>query len=94
MHFLGVQSSIRTFFRPDISAERRSTRTLTAAGTIKKIVDFNLADIGEGITECEVVQWFVKEGDYIKEFDKVGTLGGIYIQLEFYRGADLGSDER
>ncbi|KAI8104194.1 hypothetical protein M9434_002452 [Picochlorum sp. BPE23] len=29
----------------------------------------NLAQTGEGIKECEVVQWFVKPGDTVKEYD-------------------------
>ena len=36
-----------------------------------QIVPFKLADIGEGIKECEVLQWFVKQGDKIEEFDKL-----------------------
>ncbi|KAJ5965829.1 hypothetical protein N7481_012543 [Penicillium waksmanii] len=30
-----------------------------------------LADIGEGITECRVVQWFVKPGDRVGQFDAI-----------------------
>ena len=36
-----------------------------------KQVPFLLADIGEGIAEVEVLQWHVKEGDVISQFDLV-----------------------
>jgi len=36
-----------------------------------KLVHFNLADIGEGIQECEIVSWFIKPGDQIHQFDKI-----------------------
>lgn len=34
-----------------------------------KIAQFNLADIGEGITECEIIKWFVTKGQKVSQFD-------------------------
>ncbi|UZJ56211.1 hypothetical protein CBS101457_005531 [Exobasidium rhododendri] len=34
-----------------------------------KLVDYLLADIGEGIAECEIVKWFVEPGAMVEEFD-------------------------
>ncbi|KAI3652632.1 hypothetical protein MP228_002057 [Amoeboaphelidium protococcarum] len=42
-----------------------------SGGTANNVVQFNLADIGEGITECELVQWYVKTGSKIQQFDKI-----------------------
>ena len=36
-----------------------------------KIIPFLLADIGEGITECEIVAWHVKPGDTVEQFSKI-----------------------
>lgn len=36
-----------------------------------RIVPFLLADIGEGILEVELLQWFVNVGDVIHQFDRV-----------------------
>ncbi|KAI9093054.1 2-oxoacid dehydrogenases acyltransferase-domain-containing protein [Phlyctochytrium arcticum] len=38
---------------------------------VQKVVPFLLADIGEGITECELIQWFVKEGETVEQFSKI-----------------------
>ncbi|KAJ8904307.1 hypothetical protein NDN08_000828 [Rhodosorus marinus] len=32
---------------------------------------FILADIGEGITEVEIIRWFVSEGDHVTQFQKL-----------------------
>ncbi|EGP91689.1 uncharacterized protein MYCGRDRAFT_31803 [Zymoseptoria tritici IPO323] len=32
---------------------------------------FLLADIGEGITECQLIQWFVQPGARVEQFDKL-----------------------
>lgn len=43
----------------------------TARASFLPIVQFKLSDIGEGIAEVQVKEWYVKEGDTISQFDKV-----------------------
>ncbi|KAK4516267.1 uncharacterized protein ATC70_011237 [Mucor velutinosus] len=49
----------------------RFARSFHAAVAREAIKPFLLADIGEGITECEVIQWFVEPGSTVAEFDKI-----------------------
>ncbi|MDP1695253.1 MAG: dihydrolipoamide acetyltransferase family protein [Candidatus Woesearchaeota archaeon] len=37
-------------------------------------MDFKFPDVGEGITEGEIVQWLVKEGDMIKQDQTIGKI--------------------
>ncbi|KAJ2452742.1 hypothetical protein EV183_002721 [Coemansia sp. RSA 2336] len=46
-------------------------RALHSSPLMHSIIPYRLADIGEGITECEVIQWFVKPGDRVSQFDKI-----------------------
>lgn len=36
-----------------------------------KEIHFNLADVGEGIAECEILKWHVEEGQEIQQFDMI-----------------------
>ncbi len=64
-----------------ISTARRgfhATRVASSGQTIQ----FNLADVGEGITECEVLKWHVKEGDRIEEFQPIAELQSDKANVE------------
>ncbi|KAJ3210157.1 hypothetical protein HDU67_005616 [Dinochytrium kinnereticum] len=56
--------------RPTISGFSRKS-LFHSSSAAHANVSFNLADIGEGITECEVIQWFVKPGDRIEQFTRI-----------------------
>ncbi|KAM3668599.1 lipoamide acyltransferase component of branched-chain alpha-keto acid dehydrogenase complex, mitochondrial isoform 2-T2 [Ammospiza maritima maritima] len=43
----------------------------TSAVSCGQIVQFKLSDIGEGITEVTVKEWYVKEGDSVSQFDSI-----------------------
>ncbi|XP_061894331.1 lipoamide acyltransferase component of branched-chain alpha-keto acid dehydrogenase complex, mitochondrial [Entelurus aequoreus] len=48
------------------------SRTLhMSAGARGPIVQFKLSDIGEGIMEVTVKEWYVKEGDKVSQFDSI-----------------------
>jgi len=51
-----------------VQAQSRALRTSTASMAVQQ---FKLADIGEGIAEVQLTEWFVKEGDMVKEMDNV-----------------------
>lgn len=35
------------------------------------VVQYKLTDVGEGIAECEIIKWYVAEGERIKSFQKL-----------------------
>lgn len=47
------------------------SRQLHSTSHLAKLVSFNLSDIGEGIREVIVKEWFVKEGDVVEQFDNL-----------------------
>lgn len=64
--FRGRLSSLAT-----ANAEADDAASTTTGGASTKVIPFLLADIGEGIAEVELLQWFVSPGDKVSQFDKV-----------------------
>ncbi|CAJ1059529.1 lipoamide acyltransferase component of branched-chain alpha-keto acid dehydrogenase complex%2C [Xyrichtys novacula] len=59
-------------FRCDRNLLMFSSRTLhTSTVSHGPIVQFKLSDIGEGIMEVTVKEWYVKEGDKVSQFDSI-----------------------
>ncbi|KAF2706821.1 hypothetical protein K504DRAFT_536233 [Pleomassaria siparia CBS 279.74] len=48
-----------------------ATRYFSTSRVLKVVKPYLLADIGEGITECQVIQWFVKPGARVEQFDPI-----------------------
>ncbi|KAK1067401.1 hypothetical protein LTR74_006446 [Friedmanniomyces endolithicus] len=46
-------------------------RSLHTTHHLNIVKPFLLADIGEGITECQLIQWFVQPGARVEQFDKL-----------------------
>ncbi|KAL0479660.1 2-oxoisovalerate dehydrogenase E2 component [Acrasis kona] len=61
---------------------RSSTRTFHNNVPLNKLTPFILADIGEGIKEVEIIQWYIKEGDTINQFDRVAEVQSDKANVE------------
>eukprot|EP00543_Licmophora_paradoxa_P008694 CAMPEP_0202451730 /NCGR_PEP_ID=MMETSP1360-20130828/10100_1 /ASSEMBLY_ACC=CAM_ASM_000848 /TAXON_ID=515479 /ORGANISM="Licmophora paradoxa, Strain CCMP2313" /LENGTH=453 /DNA_ID=CAMNT_0049070373 /DNA_START=127 /DNA_END=1488 /DNA_ORIENTATION=+ len=53
------------------TAPRAASLTEFDSEELTNVIPFLLADIGEGIAEVEVLQWFVSPGDTVEQFDTV-----------------------
>lgn len=70
------QCQTRTMCRHLFSIQHRlvphtSTRDLHVSGARLEILQFTLSDIGEGIKEVTVKEWFIKPGDTVAQFDNI-----------------------
>lgn len=58
----------------DFLAMFRATGLFKATRFLHKRIPFKLADIGEGISEVQIIQWHVDEGSKIKQFEKIAEV--------------------
>ncbi|KAF3928882.1 hypothetical protein ABW20_dc0109210 [Dactylellina cionopaga] len=63
----GMGSS-RIAWRTDL---QRAHRYFHSSRPLFVVKPFLLADIGEGIRECEIIQWFVQPGAKVQQFDNI-----------------------
>ncbi|XP_014554613.1 hypothetical protein COCVIDRAFT_104481 [Bipolaris victoriae FI3] len=84
MKSFASREASRLFSRPNLAqrasiAGRRSAnirvyeqrRGFRETRGLLVVKPYLLADIGEGITECQVIQWFVKPGARVEQFDPI-----------------------
>eukprot|EP01111_Echinosteliopsis_oligospora_P011122 TRINITY_DN3593_c0_g1_i1.p1 TRINITY_DN3593_c0_g1~~TRINITY_DN3593_c0_g1_i1.p1 ORF type:complete len:530 (-),score=175.08 TRINITY_DN3593_c0_g1_i1:52-1641(-) len=69
-----LSTTTTTMFSP-LQTKQYTTRNYASSANVDTsgggVVSFKLADIGEGIAECEILKWMVKVGDTISEFDPI-----------------------
>jgi 2-oxoisovalerate dehydrogenase E2 component (dihydrolipoyl transacylase) len=63
--------SLRFENRRGNTLERSFSSAILSDDGTSNVIPFILADIGEGIAEVELLQWFVQEGDQVHQFDRV-----------------------
>ncbi|XP_026729322.1 lipoamide acyltransferase component of branched-chain alpha-keto acid dehydrogenase complex, mitochondrial [Trichoplusia ni] len=65
------RSQSACILKREITNATISHRTFHTSSILNKSVAFKLSDIGEGIREVVIKEWFVKVGDKVQQFDNI-----------------------
>lgn len=66
-----LRSSFRLLAGNVLKTRFNQPRFFQTSTALDKIVSFHLSDIGEGIREVVIKEWFVKEGDTVEQFENI-----------------------
>lgn len=68
---------------------RGRSRQFHTSNRLLVVKPYLLADIGEGITECQVIQWFVKPGARVEQFDPICEVQSDKASVEVWTMASV-----
>ncbi|XP_035826450.1 lipoamide acyltransferase component of branched-chain alpha-keto acid dehydrogenase complex, mitochondrial isoform X2 [Aplysia californica] len=67
----GSRQSVSSLLSTRVAAPLVSHKLFHTSAVREDLVQYNLSDIGEGIREVVLLEWYVKPGDKVEQFDSI-----------------------